>query len=144
MGGSLRMPKRKEPESELEPKSALEHRCQEVGGMIMDALESAAVSGDFDGVRGAMEAALRVLDAQSELRVVTPSEDDPPSDGSDLGFLPVNTGPSRPDWSSAHSAFDVVYPGAGPNEESDSEGGYVSGSSDATDSTVWVIDPYLD
>jgi len=140
------MPKRKEPESELEPKSALEHRCQEVGGMIMDALESAAVSGDFDGVRGAMEAALGVLDAQLVLRVVTPCQSPclSPSDESDPGFLPVNTGPSRPDWSSAHSAFDVVYPGAGPNEESDSEGGYVSGSSDATDSTVWVIDPYLD
>ena len=133
------MSKRKTPDS----RSTLEHRCQEVDGMIKHALES----GDFGGVLDAMEVGCSVLDAQSFLRVVTPclsSEDDSPSDESDPGFLPVYTG-SRPDWSSAsHSAFDVVYPGAGPNEESDSEGGYVSGSSDATDSTVWVIDPYLD
>ena len=144
------MSKRKEPESVLEPKSALERRCRLVDGRIMDALESAAVSGDFDWVHEAMEAALRVLDAESVLRVVTPtpcvsSEDDFPSDGSDLGFLPVNTGPSRPEWSSAYSAFDVVYPGAGPDDvvDSDSEGGYVSGyeSGYDTDSTVWGIDP---
>ena len=68
------------------------------------------------------------------------------------GSLPVYTGPSRPWWSSAlHSAFDVVNPaewssashsvvnpGAGPDEESDSEGG--SGSSVSTDSTVIIDD----
>lgn len=135
------MSKRKTPDS----RSALEHRCQEVDGMIKHALES----GDFGGVLEAMEVGCSVLDAQCFLRVETPcetpclsSEEDSPSDESD--FLPVYTGPSRPEWSSAsHSAFDVVNPGAGPDdvEESDSEGGYVSGSSNSTDSTVWLIDP---
>merc|ERR1711906_38627 len=109
MGGYCDMSKQKTPDSPPDSRSALEYRCQEVDGMIMDALESAAVSGDFDGVRGAMEAALGVLDAQLVLRVVTPCQSPclSPSDESDPGFLPVN-------------------PGAGPNEESDSEGGYVS------------------
>ena len=125
--------------------SALEHRCRLVDDSIVHALESAAVSGDFGGVLEAMEVGCSVLDAHRFLSVVTPclsSEEDSPSDESD--FLPVYTGPSRPEWSSAsHSAFDVVNPGAGPDdvEESDSEGGYVSGSSNSTDSTVWLIDP---
>lgn len=121
--------------------SALEHRCRLVDDSIVDALESAAVSGDFGGVLEAMKFGCSVLDAQSFLRVETPcqtpclsSEEDSPSDESDPDFLPVYTG-ARPDWSSAHSAFDVVYPGAGPDdvEESDSE-------SVSTDSTVWVPD----
>ena len=135
--------------------SALEHRCQEVDGMIMEAL----VSGDFSGVLEAMEFGCSVLDAQSFLRVMTPCEtpclssgEDSLSDESDLGFLPVYTGPSRPVIPSASSAFDVVYPGAGPVdvvypgagpddvEESDSDGGYVSGSSNSTNSTVMVLD----
>ena len=122
--------------------SALQHRCEEVDAMIKRALQS----GDFGGVLEAMEVGCSVLDAHRFLSVVTPclsSEEDSPSDESDVGFLPVYTGPSRPEWPSAHSAFDVVYPGAGPDDvgESDSEGGYVSGSSNSTDSTVWVIDP---
>lgn len=122
--------------------SALQHRCEEVDAMIKRALQS----GDFGGVLEAMDVGCSVLSAQSFLRVETPcqtpclsSEEDSPSDESDPGFLPVYTGPSRPEWPSAHSAFDVVYPGAGPDvvEESDSEGGY---SSDATGSTVWVLE----
>ena len=135
------MSKRKTPDSPPDSRSALEHRCEEVDGMIKRRL----ASGDFGGVLDAIEVGCSVLDAQSFLRVETPcpclsSEEDSPSDESDLGFLPVYTGPSRPKWSSSHSAFDVVYPGADDVEESDSEGGYVSGSSDATDSTVWVLE----
>ena len=124
--------------------SALEHRCRLVDDSIVHALESAAESGDFSGVLRAMEVGCSVLEAQLFLRVETPCEtpclssgEDSLSDESDLGFLPVYTGPSRPVIPSASSAFDVVYPGAGPDDvdESDSEGGYVSGS---TDSTVWV------
>lgn len=125
--------------------SALEHRCRLVDDSIVHALESAAESGDFSGVLRAMEVGCSVLEAQLFLRVETPcssSEENSPSDESDPGFLPVctgpvSTGPSRPVIPSASSAFDVVYPGAGPDDvdESDSEGGYVSGS---TDSTVWV------
>ena len=133
------MSKRKTPDS----RSALEHRCQEVDGMIKHALES----GDFGGVLEAMEVGCSVLDAQCFLRVETPcetpclsSEEDSPSDESDLGFPPVYTGPSRPPWSSEHSAFDVVYPEAGPDESVQKSDPESVMDSDSEGSTVWLID----
>ena len=120
--------------SAYEGRRGLEERCQDADHMIRAAVEG----GDFEW---AMQVGCSVLDGISAQ--------------SHPGFLPVYTGQSRPEWSSAsHSAFDVVYPGARPDgvEDSDSEGGYVSGSPDdveesdseggyvsgSTDSTVWV------